>query len=588
MESIQSVSRFPLMVRLACLALFLGLTGSAPDGRAETKFRTQFGVKTPMRDGVKLDSDLWLPKEPGRYPALLVRTPYVKASGDLKTSALAQFYTDHGYAFMIQDTRGRGDSEGEFHFFSDDGKDGYDTIEWMAQQPWSNGKVGMLGVSYLGTVQWLAAREHPPHLVCIAPTAPAGRYLDEVPYMGGAFMLNWAIGWINDTSGHTAQGANAADLDMNEILKHRPLLTVDEVYGRKMPLYREFVQHNMLDDYWKRIQFSEDDFKKLDIPALTTTGWFDGDQPGALFYWRNMRALSPSKDKQYLLAGPWTHGQTFLGGEKTLGEWEFSGEAIYDLKTLDLAFFDHFLKGSAPKFDAPRAHVYVTGINKWRDDEEYPPAVAQNRALYFHSGGQANTLHGDGTLSWEAARNEPTDHYTYFPEHPVPSDDNEDYGGIDHRHVERRDDVLVYTSDVMKAPLEIIGKVFVHVFAASDARDTDFTARLLDVYPDGRAILLGPEPGMIRARFRNGHGREELLTPGKTEHYRIELFDMAHTFLPGHQIRVEVSSSYFPHFDPNLNTGNPFATDTESRPAKQTIFHDGSAGSYVELPVMPN
>jgi uncharacterized protein len=575
---------------LALLAFVFPLAtlGVAPLAQAQQPFRVQFGVQTPMRDGVSLSADIWLPKEPGRYPSILVRTPYIKSSGDLGLPAMAQSYAEHGYVFMVQDTRGRGDSGGEFDFFFSEAHDGYDSIEWMAAQPWSNGKVGMLGVSYLGTVQWLAAREHPPHLVCIAPTAPAGLYLDEIPYQGGAFLLQWAIHWLNGTSEHSQQGADAAGLDMKEIFKHRPLLTMDETFGRRLRLYREFLEHDTLDDYWKRIQFTEEDFKKLDIPALTVTGWFDGDQPGALYYWREMRKYSPAKDDQYLLAGPWTHVQTFMGGERHLGDFEFSGDSIYDLKTLHMAFFDHFLKGSAPKFDFPRARIYVMGSNKWLDETEYPPAAAETRALYFHSGGKANTLGGDGRLSWDAAKDEPSDHYTYFPENAVTPAEGEE-PGTDQRYIERRDDVLVYTSDTLKEPVETVGKIFVHLFAASDARDTDFTARLLDVYPDGRALQLGPRPaGIIRARYRNSWEHTELLTPGKTEHYQIELYDIAHTFLPGHRIRVEISSSYAPTFNPNSNTGNPVATDTESRPAKQTIFHDGAEGSYVALPVMPD
>jgi uncharacterized protein len=524
----------------------------------------------------------------GAVPVAAGAHALYQASGDLGLPALAQFYVGHGYVFVVQDVRGRGDSDGQFDFFFNDAHDGYDTIEWMATQPWSNGKVGMLGVSYLGTVQWLAVREHPPHLVCIAPTAAAGRWLSEIPYQGGGFLLQWAVQWLNGTSDRSQQGANAEGLDMKEILKHRPLLTIDEEFGRRMPIYRAFLEHNTMDDYWKRIQFVEDDFKKLDIPALTTTGWFDGDQPGALFYWRNMRANSPAKDKQFLLAGPWTHVQTFMGGAKNLGGFEFSGDSIYDLKTMHLAFFDHFLKGSTEKFDFPRARVYVTGSNKWRDFDEYPPTAAQTKQLYFHSGGKANTLGGDGHLSWDTPKEEPADHYMYDPGNPVTSAEGEE-PGTDQRYIERRDDVLVYSSEALTQPVQVIGKVFVHVFAASGARDTDFTARLLDVFPDGRSLQLGPQQAnMIRARYRHGMDHEELLTPDKTEHYQIELFDIAHTFLPGHRIRVEISSSYTPMFNPNSNTGNPIATDTESRIAGQTIFHSGATGSYVALPVMPN
>jgi uncharacterized protein len=575
------------MRRVGAFGGLLFLVGNLTAAPAQPHFRTLFGVRSLTRDGVSLSSDIWLPAEPGRYPAILVRTPYVKAGETVPFAQFAQYYVEHGYVFVVQDTRGRGDSDGEFDYLSTEGPDGYDTVEWMATQPWSNGKVGMLGFSYLGTAQWLAAREHPPHLVCIVPTAAAGRYMNEIPYQGGAFQLEVVVDWLNAVSDRSNQGANTAGLDMKEILQHRPLLTIDEALGRRMKIYRDFLEHDTLDAYWKRIQFTEDDFNQIDLPALTTTGWFDGDQPGALFYWRNMRAHSPGKDSQYLLAGPWTHQQTFFGGARNLGGFEFSVDSIYDLKSLDLAFFDHFLKGSAPQFDFPRARIYVTGANQWRDLEEYPPPASQARALYFHSSGRANTLGGDGKLNWAAPKNEPGDRYTYLPESPVSHADGEEHGA-DQRYIERREDVLVYTSEILTEPIEVIGNIQVHLFAASDVRDTDFTARLLDVYPDGRALQLGPEPvGIIRARYRHSMQRTELLTPGKIEHYKIELFDIAHAFLPGHRIRLEISSSYAPNFNPNANTGNSVATDTESRPARQTVMHDRRAASYISLPLMP-
>jgi len=570
----------------------LGVTPEALPDSPPTS-RMLFAVRTAMRDGVNLVSDIWLPKEPGRYPALLVRLPYGRSNRDSTQpgspsdfAAYGKFFVEHGYVLVVQDTRGRGDSEGQSSFFFSDGRDGYDTIEWIAKQPWSNGKVGMWGGSYLATVQWLAAREHPPHLLCIAPAAAAGRYFDEIPYQGGAFALSFAIGFHHFTSGHGNQ-VNTDGLDMNEIFRHRPLLTVDDAFGQRMPEYREFLEHDTLDEYWKRIQFTAADFKTIDIPSLTMTGWFDDDQPGALFYWRGMRAHSPAKDEQYLIAGPWTHAQVFVGGDRRLGAFEFSPDATYDPKALELAFFDYCLKGTAPKFDFPRARIYVTGSNRWRIEDEYPPRRAQVRALYFHSGGKANTLGGDGRLSWQAPKREPTDSYRYVPDDPVMPADNEE-PGTDQRYIERRDDVLVYTSDPLKGSVEVVGDVFVHLYAATDARDTDFTARLLDVEPQGRALQLGPVPvGIIRARYRNSREHTELLTPGKREHYRIELFDIAHAFLAGHRIRVEISSSYAPMFHPNPNTGNAIATDTDSKPANQTIFHEASASSYVALPTLP-
>jgi len=556
---------------------------------AFAQFNTQFGVRIPMRDGVHLTADVWVPAAAGPFPAILVRTPYMRNwdNPNQNFGRLGAFYTAHGYAFVVQDVRGRGDSEGEFDFFFQEAADGYDTVEWIARQPWSNGRVGMMGGSYLGTVQWLAARERPPHLVCIVPRAPAGRYFDEIPYHGGAFALEWALTWLNDTSGHTEQRANVVGMDLDSIFRHRPLISADIAMGRKMRLYREFLQHDTLDDYWKRIQFTASDFQKIAIPTLTITGWFDGDQAGALFYWRNIRAHSPRPDAHYLLVGPWTHSQTGSGGVTTLGHFTFSSDATYDPQMLHLAFFDRFLKQTADRFAFPRARVYVTGSNRWLELSDYPGQAIEHRALYMHSGGSANSLRGDGRLSWNAPDAESADSYVYDPSNPVRPKADEG-PGADQRYIEGRQDVLIYTTDNLSQPITILGKVVLCLFAATDAADTDFTARLLDVDENGLSLPLGPGIGIIRARYRSGYDHPESVAPNKIAEYQIELFDIGHTFLPHHRIRIEISSSYAPEYDPNSNTGDTVAVDTGRRVAHQTIYHQRAAASKVVLPVFPN
>ncbi|MCI0626536.1 MAG: CocE/NonD family hydrolase [Acidobacteria bacterium] len=573
---------------------------------AQAQVKTRFGVRVPMRDGVELTADIWMPRAPGRYPAILVRTPYNRIGRGSAERGI--YFASRGYVVVSQDTRGRGDSGGEFgktngeyNFLVDDGKDGYDTIEWIAAQPWSNGSVGMMGGSYLASVQWLAAREKPPHLVCIVPTAPAGRYFDELPYQGGAFLMAWALSWANRGTDRLMQDGNRWGLDWERIFNHRPLLTMDEELGRPLRLWRAWLKHDRLDAYWKRLYFSPADFRKIEIPTLTITGWFDSDQSGALWYWDGMAAHSPAKDKQFLIIGPWTHGGTRRPALK-VGEMEFSEDSVLDMRGIHLAFFEHFLKGASPQFEYPRALVYVTGTNRWLKEPTYPPARVQHRPLYLHSGGKANTLSGDGQLSWDAPGAEPPDQFTYDPRNPVPSDTAneisakanyplaaEHFNAADNRAIEQREDVLVYSSEVLDKPLTILGRVFVHLYASSDAPDTDFTAKILDVYPDGRAVKLGHgwPAGIIRARYRNGYERPELLTPNKPEKFRIELFDIGHTFLPGHRVRLEISSSSFPFVNPNSNTGNPIATDTDWRIARQTIHHEGKMPSHVLLPVLP-
>jgi putative CocE/NonD family hydrolase len=564
------------------LAGWVGLAGAA-----RAQIQPRLGVEVPMRDGVKLATDLWLPRGGGKHPVLLIRTPYLRATNLIDVPAWAEYFASRGYVFVIQDVRGRGDSEGKFDFFFQEATDGYDSIEWLATQPFANGKVGMLGVSYLGTVQWLAAREHPPHLACIAPTAPAGRYLDELPYVGGAFSHQWALSWINGVSGRIDQSPNLSPADQSRVLAHRPLLTADSVMGRPMQLYRDFLTHPLMTDYWKRIQFTPADFARIAIPTLTVTGWYDGDQQGAMFYWRGLMANAPNKDQHFLVAGPWEHAQTFLGGKTKVGDSEFGPESVIDVKALHVNFFDWCLKGTAPRFDAQRARIYVTGANEWRTFDAYPPKGTTDRKLYLSSGGRANSLAGDGRLSWIAPADEKPDQFTYDPKQPVPDMVGENGLGEDRRPIQRRDDVLVYTSDALTEPLDVIGEVSVTLEAASDARDTDFTAILTDVGPDGRALKLGPSIGVRRARYRNGYEKEELLTPGQPATFKIDLNDIAHQFKPGHRIRIEISSSAAPTYNPNQNTGNPVATDVEWKVAHQTVYHDRVRASAITLPVHP-
>ena len=554
---------------------------SAP-GAALAQGKQMFGVSTPMRDGVKLVSDIWIPADTGRWPAILIRTPYVKTP-QFKRYKLAA-YLQAGYAVILQDTRGRGDSEGEFDFYFPEGKDGFDTIEWIAKQPWSNGRVGTDGGSYLGTVQWLAAREQPPALQCMISTAPSGRIFDEIPYLGGAWRGEWAAPWFASVAGRVSQSDLAELVKWGDFFNARPLLTADLKAGRELPLYRQFLQHPTLDDYWKRIQFGPADFEKIRVPVMTVTGWYDGDQLGALFYWDGMEKRGGQDDTRWLTIGPWTHAMTYLGGEKKVGLIESSQESIVPIQENRIAFFDWCLKKSKPRPEIPRVRIFVTGANRWIHAEKYPLPQMEVKSLYLRSGGGANTSAGDGRLSWDAPKQEASDTFTYDPKNPVPSMAI----ARDHQAVEKRRDVLVYTSDSLATPVEIVGRVFVTVFATSDATDTDFTAKLLDVYPDGKSVLLGPsEIGVKRARYRQGYDRMVPLTPGKAEEYRIELFDIGHRFLPGHRIRVEISSSASPFITPNSNTGLPIATDTTWRVARQTVYHDAARPSRVLLPVIP-
>ncbi|MGH6909496.1 MAG: CocE/NonD family hydrolase [Phenylobacterium sp.] len=588
-----TASAASILVGLAAFAS-TGLATSAqaaePAKAEASGIKQIFNLATPMRDGVTLASDVWMPEGGGKYPTILIRTPYIRNGRTASSPELVKFFVQHGYAVVVQDVRGRGDSNGTYDFFHPDAHDGYDTIEWLAAQPWSTGRVCMMGYSYMASVQWLAAKEKPPHLACIAPTSPGLKFLDELPATGGAFMQGWALKYFSNLTGRIAEGQSEGLVDWDKVYAHRPLITADEVLGRSVPIYRALLEHDTLDEYWKPIQLGPEEWAKIDIPVLTTTGWFDGDQIGALWMYEGLSRRPGGAKDNYLVIGPWTHNQSWGGGKETQGEFVLGKSSIIDNNALRLAFFDRFLKQSTTTFDQPKVRVFVSGANVWRTFEAYPIPEARLTRFYLSSGGKANSVTGDGALSLAASTKGQPDAYTYDPKNPVPIVEGKNTlpGGSDRTGIQRRQDVLVYTSAPLERGVQVIGAVGVELYAASDALDTDFVATLTDVGPDGKALLLGPRPvGIVRARYRHGpSAKPELLTPGKPELYRIDIAGIGHEFLPGHRIRIDITSSATPYFNPNQNTGNPIATDTEWKVARQKILHDKRYPSALVLPVV--
>lgn len=553
--------------------------------------RFLWDLPVPMRDGIKLSADIYLPAEEGQYPVILQRTPYDNTMP--LWVDIATYFAGHGYAFVSQDVRGRCDSEGEWVPMVNEAEDGYDTIEWIAQQPWCNGRVGMMGGSYGGLVQWMAARERPPHLVTLVSTAAAGRWLQELPYMNGKFSPYW-LWWLNLVGGRTLQQslsdpAAKPPINWKKLVLHRPLKDIDQVLGRANTVWREWLAHPTFDDYWRHLSL-DGYFEGIDLPVLHITGWYDGDQWGELYYYDNMVTYSPAADKQFLLSGPWDHAGTRTP-KAVLGEVDFTQAAVLDMKAIHLRWFDYWLKGDENgQAEEARVKVFIMGRNEWREEPAWPLPDVQMTPYYFHSGGRANTLGGDGRLSEDAPGDESPDEYTYNPDHPTPSiPDLESFPGgdypLDQRYVERRDDVLAYTSEPLGQALEVTGTPFVVLHAASDVVDTDFAAVLTDVYPDGRSVALAE--GILRASYRDSLAEPTPLTPGQVYEYKIELNATSNAFLPGHRIRVAIMSCRFPSFCRNPNTGAPEGEDEEFCLANQTVYHNSNHPSHVLLPVIP-
>ncbi len=528
-----------------------------------------------MRDGVELSSDVYFPPEGidgGPYPVLLFRTPY--GNQGAVPIQYAKYLSDHGYVVALQDVRGRHDSAGSFYPFNYEGPDGYDSVEWFAAQEWCTGKIGMFGGSYVGWVQWAAARELPPHLSALVSTAAAGKWGQELPYHNGMIYLP-LIGWLHTVSGRIWNSSDG--IDFQSVYKHRPLRTLDEAIGRPLPTMHDWLDHPYLDDYWKSVRLTADDFAAIDLPVLHITGWYDGDQPGTLFFYDGMRAHSPAADKQHLLIGPWDHAGTRTP-KRITGAVDFGEDATVDVLAAHVRWFDHWLKDldNGVEHD-DRARYFATGANVWRTGEAWPPAGTPTK--YF--------LGADGALGPEGSAGSQS--YAYDPDDPVVTASDWNFyatltltapAPLDRRFVERRDDVLVYTSDALTEPLDIAGKPTISLCASSDCPDTDWVVLLTDVAPNGSSLLLCE--GVMRARYRESLEHEALLTPGEVYEFAFEMGATTHTFQPGHCVRVDVTSSYVPTYARNLNTGGVIADEVEPRVATNTVFHSSS----ITLPVV--
>jgi putative CocE/NonD family hydrolase len=547
--------------------------------------RIEFDHRIPMRHGVTISADVYRPADAGRFPVILSRTPYLKAPRDKEGLERLRYFAARGYAVVAADVRGRGDSGGTFVPYRDDGRDGHDTIEWCAAQPWSTGKVGTVGGSYTAKNQWLAAIEQPPHLAAMAamvcPSDPFVEWPTGIP-------IPMDISWHHFTSGHMLQNLDAVAWD--KIHRHLPLLTMDEAVGRPLPYWREMFAHARLDDWWEGQRY-QNKFERIRVPVLHISGWYDDEQVGTPLNYAGMVAHGVTADvrrSQKLLMGPWPHNVT--AQPTKLGEVDFGSAAKIDLQGTLLRWFDHWLKGIDTGFmSEPPVRIFVMGANLWRDEHEWPPARAKMVKYFLHGRGRANSFYGDGSLSTAEPGDEPPDHYTSDPDRPVPFITEPTFAQIggpdDYRPVERRDDVLVYTTEPLAKDTEVIGPVRVRLHAASSARDTDFMAKLIDVWPDGYAQRLCD--GMVRARFREGMRRPSLIEPGRVYPLDIDCWNTSQVFKKGHRIRLEIASTAFPKYDRNPNTGAPLGTTSEIKTADQTIYHDRIQPSHVVLPILP-
>jgi putative CocE/NonD family hydrolase len=562
-----------------------------------------------MRDGTLLAGEIYRPCGGGKSPAIIMLTPY---SGEMITGGscyIKVLPTVHaGYALVIAYVRGRFGSQGRYELMASqdlEGADCYDTVEWVANQPWCDGNVGMAGESALGTVQWRTARENPPHLRAIAPGI-AGAPGDSGPEIADAPVnLNIAISLLLLLAGDVLDRMDALGEDsvkaryLLDQVKDDPALAYNYLPLKDVPQFNS----PGIRELWNTCLHMGASgrpaagdpypFNKVTIPTFSITNWYDPFARNSIRSFSKMKAEGGSRyarEHQHMFAGPWCHCKP----QRVLGHIDFgplADESGSGASGYLISFFNRYLKDKDIKL--PMVRYFRMGSNTWHDADAWPLPQTIRQRFFLHSRGHANSGSGNGLLSRDEPIREPPDTFTYNPLIPVPTAGGRGgvvengflYGPVDQVYVEGREDVLCYTTHELKQDIEVTGALELHLFASSSCRDTDFTAKLVDVYSDGRAYNVAD--GIVRAQYRNSFAKSELLQPGDIAEFVIRLGHTSQLFRKGHRIRIDVTSSNFPTFDRNMNTGNPIGEDAEGIPALQTVFHQASYASYIDLPVIP-
>jgi len=587
-------------------------------GQTAADIVVERNVAMQTRDGVTLRADIYHPAADGNYPVLLTRTPYNKDG----TAPFARRAVARGFMVVAQDVRGRFASEGEWYPFQHEIEDGYDAVEWAAALPHSNGKVGMFSGSYVGATQMLAAISHPPHLAGICPIVTASNYHENWTYQGGAFEQwfneSWSASLAQDTFNRKIAEAKNALVGSTVLpLSQFPIFNVKlapdgaGLTHTLAPYFQDWLDHPTYDSYWKQWSI-EENYDKIQIPALTITAWYDIFQGGSLRNFTGLRAHAgneAARKGQQLVVTIGGHS----GWGRKIGEVDFGPGAPFDENAITLDWYDYLFLGKQNQFaNGKPVKIFVMGENKWRDEEAWPLERAKESRYFLTANGKANTASGNGLLTQSDSfplspgtrtahgmaitypiPAEVPDTFTYDPANPVPTVGGPlccdavhlPAGPRDQKEVESREDVLVYSTPPLERDLEVTGPVTLDLYAKSSVVDTDFTAKLVDVWPNGFAQNL--TEGILRASYRESTTEAKPIIPGKVYKYKIDLWSTSNVFLKGHLIRLEISSSNFPRFDRNLNTSKSASTSAVFVKATNTILHDSAHPSALILPIVP-
>lgn len=576
-------------------------TPAIPPPAAKFPVREAASRRIPMRDGVHLSTDFFFPviddsvaQGKDRLPTILIRTPYDKRGDMLRRPvSVSQLFAGHGYAVAIQDVRGAFASEGEYQLAAHDVTDASDTFDWIAAQPWSNGKIGMYGCSLLGATQVKAAQSQNRHLVAILPQATATAHdRSHVFWKGGALELGASLPWFHMWGvkrRDLLESPPSSAVNWPEVMRTLPLLEMDERAGSPRTDWKDWLKHAPDDPWWHQFNFITPQ-SRIDVPALFVSSWYDHGIGQTLEQFSTFRRKAISRRaraNQFIIISPTTHcGSEYLTTQNTVIGERALGDARFDFFGAYLRWYDHWLRGNqetAPKM--PRVQYFVMGLGQWKSASDWPVPGTRPTAFYLSSDGRANSRFGSGSLALQPPGDEPADSYIYDPAFPVPSGAPVTVNALDQRTVQIRHDVLVYSTPPLQQGMEVTGHLKAKLYVSSSARDTDFTAKLVDVYPDGTAYLI--QEGIARARYREGFDRRAWMKPGEVYELTIDMEATSNYFAAGHRILLEISSSSFPRFDRNLNTGGNNFDETLGVAARNVIHHDSTYPSHLLLPVIP-
>jgi hypothetical protein len=552
-----------------------------------------WGVKIPMRDGVRLNATVYKPKDPAPTPAIFTLTPYIADSYHPR----AYYFAQRGYAFALVDCRGRGNSEGEFEPLVNEGRDGHDVVAWLAQQPWCNGGVAMWGGSYSGFNQWMTLKEGAAPLRTIVPAASAHPGVD-FPFVSNIF-YPYDMQWLTFTSGVTGNNALFGEQafwieKFRELyLSHRPFKELDQVVGNHSTVFQTWLQHPTPDAYWDRMALTPAEYDRIAIPILTITGHYDADQPGALhFYRQHMQSASPARDHHYLIIGPWDHPGTRTPNRE-FGGLTFGEASLLNLNKLHADWYDWTLKdGARPDFVQQRVAYYLAGAEVWKYADNLDAIATGTRRLFLSShDGQAGDVFHSGHLQEALPVESAPDSYVYDPLDVRPAELEREE--VKQHLTDQRSALnlfgngLVYHSAPFEVDTEITGQIRLVVWIAIDVPDTDFRAFLYEILPDGRSIQL--TDAWMRARYRESPREERLVTPGEINCYQFDSFTFfSRRIARGSRLRLLFDSPNSIYMQKNYNSGGVVAGESgqDARTAHVTLYHDPEHPSYLELPVV--